>query len=321
MSIVPSSLKVVELRKELSSRGLPTKGRKKDLVKRLEKALANTQPASVNETPLNDQGKPSEMASEEKPVEQDKVSDKPAEETIQQNIEQAASTETLPEQSIDITNEQKVEPTLNLLGDKAADASITDNQQTVEPIIETPQPQEPSEKPIDIIFNNDTVQVEAIEQPNNESIQQQSGDILSEPVIEKPSDESIEKPQEQLIEKPAEELIPKSLEDLIGRPIDQLISNSMDQFMPSSVGGIHPEDDDLMGHREAASMAREQMVTPPKDDLEFKMPSINNSFKEQDTILFDEDRGTKRKMDEDLHEEPGKIFKIDGREIVLNVLF
>jgi hypothetical protein len=220
----------------------------------------------VDETPLNDQGKPSEMASEEKPVEQDKVSDKPAEETIQQNIEQPTSTEKLPEPSIEIANEQKVEPTLNLLGDKAADASITENQQTVEPIIETPQP------------------------------------------------------QEQPIEKPAEGLIPKPLEDLIERPIDQLISNSMDQFMPSSVGGIHPEDDDLMGYREAASMAREQMVTPPKDDLEIKMPSINDSFKGQDTMLFDEDRGTKRKMDEDLHEEPGKIFKIDGREIVLNVL-
>jgi hypothetical protein len=38
-ALIPSSLKVVDLRKELKKRGLDTKGLKKDLVKRLEKAL------------------------------------------------------------------------------------------------------------------------------------------------------------------------------------------------------------------------------------------------------------------------------------------
>ncbi|KAJ9083303.1 hypothetical protein DSO57_1036066 [Entomophthora muscae] len=37
--LIPADLKVVELRKELSARGLPTKGLKKDLVARLEEAL------------------------------------------------------------------------------------------------------------------------------------------------------------------------------------------------------------------------------------------------------------------------------------------
>ena len=40
-TLVPSELKVVELRKELSDRNLSTKGKKKELVERLEDALNN----------------------------------------------------------------------------------------------------------------------------------------------------------------------------------------------------------------------------------------------------------------------------------------
>ncbi|KAI0243563.1 hypothetical protein L0F63_004849 [Massospora cicadina] len=47
--LIPNDLKVVELRKELSARGLPTKGVKRDLVARLESVL------SENDTRLEDQ--------------------------------------------------------------------------------------------------------------------------------------------------------------------------------------------------------------------------------------------------------------------------
>ncbi|KAI8889789.1 hypothetical protein K501DRAFT_282124 [Backusella circina FSU 941] len=289
MSIVPSSLRVVDLRKELSNRGLPTKGKKKDLVKRLDKALAEDPPTEVNETvPNASKEKPAEVASEQG-VEtvQEKSSDKPAEETIQQHVEpppaEDLSTTTA---SIEVASEQNVEPTTDLSGNEPIE--IDQQQQTTEPIIETPQPQ--TEKPINIILNNDIIQVDVIEQPNTQSIQQPS----NEQVIEKPSEALIEIRQEQILEKPVEELIAEPLEELIEKPIEQLISNPLNQFLP-----MDQEED----HREAASMmAREQMVTPPKDDMEIKMSSTNT--------FDEEERGTKRKMDEELHEDSDKKQKI-----------
>ncbi|KAJ1983675.1 hypothetical protein H4R34_001146, partial [Dimargaris verticillata] len=48
--LVPSALKVADLRKALSSRGYPTKGLKKELIERLEEVLAKEQSGTANQT-------------------------------------------------------------------------------------------------------------------------------------------------------------------------------------------------------------------------------------------------------------------------------
>ena len=163
----PSSLKVVELRAELSKRSLPTKGKKDELVTRLTEALEAEENNSSN----------SEQVIEE-PVEKE-----------QESVEQEQIAE---EQPTDVSQSS----------DKGEGGKVT--EQPAEQLIEKPQEQL-VEKPQEQLIEKPQEQL--IEKPQEQLIEKPQEQLIEKPqeqLIEKHQEQLTVKLDEQLVEKKAE---------------------------------------------------------------------------------------------------------------------
>ncbi|KAG0181075.1 hypothetical protein DFQ28_007395 [Apophysomyces sp. BC1034] len=89
-TIVPSSLRVVDLRAELLKRKLPTKGKKDELIARLEEALKN-ELSEENATEEQNDSKVEEKGEEKKEKEEEEKEEKVVEQ--QENVEQQTQSE------------------------------------------------------------------------------------------------------------------------------------------------------------------------------------------------------------------------------------
>ncbi|CAO0799806.1 unnamed protein product [Mucor circinelloides] len=205
--IKPSSLKVVDLRAELSKRGLSTKGKKDELVARLTEALATDNDSSNNQPAIE---------------ELKEVEEKEAASAVEEQQEQAI------QESTDAITTNK---------DTAQDAVVEESKeeqlivQPAEEIIVRPA-EEVIEKPAEEIVEEPAEDVTAkpaedvVEKPAEEVIVQVTelvAEKTQEEVVEKADKQVIEKPQEQLIERPDEQMIEKPQEELIPKPDEQLI--------------------------------------------------------------------------------------------------
>ncbi|KAG1103690.1 hypothetical protein G6F42_017189 [Rhizopus arrhizus] len=205
--IKPSSLKVVDLRAELSKRGLSTKGKKDELVARLTEALATDNDSSNNQPAIE---------------ELKEVEEKEAASAVEEQQEQAI---------------QEITDTITTNKDTAQDAVVEESKeeqlivQPAEEIIVRPA-EEVIEKPAEEIVEEPAEDVTAklaedvVEKPAEEVIVQVTelvAEKTQEEVVEKADEQVIEKPQEQLIERPDEQMIEKPQEELIPKPDEQLI--------------------------------------------------------------------------------------------------
>lgn len=179
-SIDPAALRVVDLKVELSNRGLPTKGKKDELVARLTEALEEEKNDNVSST--------EKSSSSEENVEtqqEEQVAEKPVEDFVKK------------------TEEPVAEKPAEEVAEKPVEEQII--EKPVEAVIEKPKEQAVA-KPKEQVVEESKEAV--IETPMEEVIQESK-----EEVIEKPKEEVVEKPKEKVIKKPKEEVIAKESMD------------------------------------------------------------------------------------------------------------
>lgn len=193
--IKPSSLKVVDLRAELSKRGLPTKGKKDELVARLTEALAATADESSTTTKEPVIKEPNQVVNEKQ--------DAPAVEQQQQTEQVTQETAVTTVVHEDATQETAVEESSKeqLIVEPAEQAVARPSEELIQ-------------KPAEGLIQKPAEQV--IEEPVEQVIVQTTEQVTEktkEPLIEKPDEQMVEEPQEQLVEKPAEQVIQSQAND------------------------------------------------------------------------------------------------------------
>ncbi|KAK4509480.1 uncharacterized protein ATC70_007832 [Mucor velutinosus] len=213
--IKPSSLKVVDLRAELSKRGLPTKGKKDELVARLTEALAA--PAADENTTNN------EPVIEEEPKEV--VEEKEAASVVEQQEQQQVT------QEITVTTVVNEDTTQRTVIEESNEEQLI--VKPAEEVVARPA-EEVVEMPAEKVIEEPAEKV--IEKPTEEVMVQTTEQVIKkaeEQIIEKPDKQMIEKIDEQLVEKSQEQLIEKPDEQMIERPQEQLIKKPEEQVIES----------------------------------------------------------------------------------------
>ncbi|GAN08219.1 conserved hypothetical protein [Mucor ambiguus] len=204
--IKPSNLKVVDLRAELSKRGLPTKGKKDELVARLTEALAAPAPAldestSTDKEPVIEE-EPKEVAEEKKdaPVVEGQQQEQVTEETT---VTTVINEDTTQKTVIEESKEEQliIRPAEEVAAQPAKDLV----KMAAEKVIE---------KPVEEVV------VQTIEQ-----------------VIEKTDEQLLQKPQEQLVQKPDEQLSEELQEQGIRTP-DAQVSESQANDSSNADAGL-----------------------------------------------------------------------------------
>ncbi|KAI8377375.1 hypothetical protein BD560DRAFT_390921 [Blakeslea trispora] len=213
LSKAPSSLKVVELREELSKRHLPTKGKKEELVNRLTEAIEaekqQAQEESAVEAVVHEQAvdqqltisKTEEVVSitevklDVEPIEDSKeaTSTKSVTETTEQLKKESV------EQLADLSKkEPKEEPRTQLVEKPVEQLTEQLTEQLIEEPTENPVEQ-PAEQPIEQLAEKPTEK--PVEQPTEQPTEQPAEKQPNEPVLEEQRKESVS----VLTEKPMEE--------------------------------------------------------------------------------------------------------------------
>ncbi|KAF1796738.1 hypothetical protein V8B55DRAFT_1394330 [Mucor lusitanicus] len=237
--IKPSSLKVVELRAELSKRGLATKGKKDELVARLTEALAADESTISNQEPATEE-EPKKIIEEKEAA--------PAVEQQQEQVTQETTTttvihgDTAQETVVEASKEEQliVKPAEKVIAQPAEELIKKPAEEVIEKpaeeVIEKPA-EEVIEKPAEEVIEKPAEQV--IEKPVEEVIVQTTEQVVEkteEQIIEKPDEEMIEKPQEQVIEKPDEQMIEKPQEQVVKTPDEQVIESQANDSLDADVG-------------------------------------------------------------------------------------
>ncbi|KAI8640417.1 hypothetical protein BD408DRAFT_419865 [Parasitella parasitica] len=250
----PSSLKVTELRAELSKRGLPTKGKKDELVARLTEALGRENSSDGNEQLID------EPAEKQASVEQEKIVKKDSTNAIQTNdtVEITSESSAVIEQS----TEQLIEKPLETVA------------KSVEPPIKKPADQiikKPEEQLIERSAE-EVVQVPIVTDIDQSSTKVNKEQALEKPqegVIAKPQAQQVEKHQESLIEKPQEQLIEKPQEQVSEKPQEQVVQKPQEQL-------IEKQTQDMMDTEVDSGLKRKRLESDSKEDDDKRLKTDGN---------------------------------------------
>ncbi|KAI8989528.1 hypothetical protein BDB01DRAFT_833626 [Pilobolus umbonatus] len=260
MAIDPPSLKVVELRAELSKRGLSTKGKKDELIKRLTEHLNNQHKEEEEAKELQAQNEdtvsstPVVEVSEDKAAEEVAIKEEPASESV--SVEVAV-------ESVEEMNTKSAEEVNESTQKESTFVEVEVSDETPKEESRVKQEEKLIERPAEEVIEKPAE--ELIERPAEELIERPAEELIMRPaeeLIERPAEELIMRPAEELIERPAEELIEKPAEELIERPAEELIEKPAEELImrPAEELIEKPKEDLIM-------RPAEELIEKPKEDL------------------------------------------------------